>query len=310
MNKYRKVLPPLSSLLPFEATVRLGSITQAAAELGLTQAAVSRQIKGLEENLGIRLFERRNRAVYVTDAGQEFCQVVVSSLKGLCHSATRMRDAANSSEVVLFAQLCEGLYWVMPKLSGFYQQHPNIEVKVSVSTLPLTETAEYFDVAFQTSCRRSGDCDLVFTAPDEIFAVCSPGYLAQHPEPHSLDQIADYHLLHHRVYPQDWINWDDWLAQIGKPVKVGFAGSTYDSYPMMIQAAIEGHGISLGWQQTTGQLLASGALTRPFSESLYLPDGLSVYQHPQCEPRPEVQALLDWLKQELTLPNQSSINSN
>ena len=134
MEKLRKTLPPLSSLLPFEAAARLQSITRAGDELGLTQAAVSRQIKALEDNLGIRLFERRNRAIYLTEAGQELGQAVSAAMETLANCAARLRNTRKGDEVVLFAELCEGLYWVMPRLSRFYQQHPNINVRVSVST--------------------------------------------------------------------------------------------------------------------------------------------------------------------------------
>ena len=301
MNKFRKSLPPLASLMPFEATARLGSVTQAAQELGLTQAAVSRQIKSLEDNLGTQLFNRRNRAVYLTDDGQDFSQSVTHSLETLLTSAAQLRRIQKCNEVILFAQLCEGLYWLMPRLSTFYQQHKNIEVKVSVSTQPVTQAMDYFDLALQTSGRKSGDCELVFSAPDEVFPVCSPRYIENYTCPLSLDELPDLHLLHHKVAPQDWIDWDDWLQQLNIKTRVGFKGTVYDSYPMMIQSAIEGHGIALGWKQTTNQLINSGQLVRPFEESLKLTDGLSVYLHPKCKPRSELDVFIDWLRSELQM---------
>ncbi len=299
MNKFRKLLPPLASLLPFEAAARLGSITRAGQELGLTQAAVSKQIKGLEQNLGTTLFHRRNRAIYLTDEGTELANVVVGALETISSCTSRMRDTRKSNEVVLFAQLCEGLYWVMPNLSKFYQRYPNIEVRTSVSTRPVTETTEYFDLALQTSCRNSGNCELIFSAPDEVFPVCSPDYLNAIEHQPKLTDLPNYRLLHHKMYPQDWINWDDWLGLINVSIRVGYTGMIYDSYPMMIQAAIEGHGIALGWRQTTSRLLQANALIKPFEESLKLDDGLSVYRHPNCKPRAEVESVLDWLREEL-----------
>ena len=302
MNKFRKTLPPLASLLPFEASARLGSVTRAGEELGLTQAAVSRQIKLLEDDLGVQLFTRRNRAIHVTDDGRELEYAVAGALETISNCAARLRDRKKSGEVVLFAQLCEGLYWVMPRLSKFYQLHPNVEVRVPVSTRPLTESIEYFDLALQTSGRKSGDFELLFSVSDEVFPVCSPRYVDKIQGLMSLTDISDYHLLHHRVYPQDWIDWDDWLTQSGLDIRVGYQGSVYDSYPMMIQAAIEGHGVALAWQKTAHQLLQSQALVRPFKESLHLADGLSVYMHPQCTPSGEVDKFLAWLKAELSGP--------
>ena len=299
MNKFRKSLPPLASLLPFEATARLGSVTKAAEELNLTQAAVSRQIRALEDNLGTKLFTRRNRAVFLTEDGQALNQSVSSGLETISVSALQLRKTAKSNEVILFAQLCEGLYWLMPRLSKFYQAHQNIEVKVSVSTRPVTETLEHFDLALQTSTRNSGDCDLVFTVADEVFPVCSPKYLDQYGYPVKVTDLPNHRLLHHKVYPQDWIEWDDWLEQLNLSFKVGDKGIVYDSYPMMIQSAIEGHGIALAWRQTTSQLIDSGQLTRPVEESLILDQGLSLYTHPKCILRPEVDKFIAWLHEEL-----------
>ncbi len=300
MNKFRSALPPLASLMPFEASARLGSITKAGDELGLTQAAVSRQIKSLEDNLGVQLFHRKNRAIYLTDDGRELKYAVSGALETIAGCATRLRERKKSGEVVLFAQLCEGLYWVMPRLANFYQLHPNIKVRVPVSTTPFTESVEYFDLALQTSSRKSGDCERVFSVPDEVFPICSPQYLSDSQFPMTLSNLKSHHLLHHKVYPQDWIDWDDWLQRLGSDVRVGYSGTVYDSYPMMIQAAIEGHGIALGWKQTTDRLLESGSIVKPFEESLYLESGLSVYLNPQCAMRPEVEAVLEWLQEEFS----------
>ena len=299
MNKFRKSLPPLSSLLPFEATARLGSVTRAAQDLGLTQAAVSRQIKVLESNLGTALFIRRNRAVFLTDDGNRLNLSVSAALTDISNCANELRSSQDKNAVVLFAQLCEGLYWLMPNLSKFYQQHRDIEVKVSVSTNPVTQASDYFDLALQTTGRLSGDCELLFTAPDEVFPVCSPRYMQNHSYPLSLNRLGEHRLLHHKVYPQDWVDWDDWLEQLNVETRVGFEGIVYDSYPMMIESAIEGHGIALAWKQTTRQLISDGQLVRPFKECLELKDGLSVYRHPNSSPRAELNIFIEWLKTEL-----------
>ena len=299
MNKYRKSLPPLSTLLPFEATARLGSVTRAAEELGLTQAAVSRQIRALEKNLGTALFNRRNRAVYLTTQGSELNKSVSAALEDLSACALNLRATQNSNTVILFAQLCEGLYWLIPNLSKFYQQHKNIEVDVSVSTDPVTQASRYFDLALQTTKRKHGDYQLIFTAPDEVFPVCSPKYMENYSYPLSINELSSHQLLHHKTYPQDWVGWDDWLKQLNIKTRVGFSGIVYDSYPMMIQSAIEGHGIALGWKQTTNQLIKTGQLMRPFSQSLQLADGLSVYLHPNCRRRAELEVFIEWLQAEL-----------
>ncbi|MGI9423698.1 MAG: LysR family transcriptional regulator, partial [Hyphomicrobiaceae bacterium] len=126
MRITRRTLPPLATLLPFEVTARLGSVTKAAAELGLTQAAVSKQIRLLEDDLGTALFERRNRAVHLTEDGRAFGRIVSDALMSISANAADLRQRHQGGDIVLRSQLCEGLYWLMPRLAGFYEQHPKI----------------------------------------------------------------------------------------------------------------------------------------------------------------------------------------
>lgn len=300
MDRLGKSLPPLSSLLPFEAAARLGSFTKAAHELNLTQAAVSRQVRAIEDDLGTRLFERRNRAIFLTEAGRDLGQVVTGALGDIAARAGDMRRARQGGgDVVLFSQLCEAFYWLMPRLSGFHQRHPRIELRIAASTRPLAEAGDDFDVALQTSGRPSGPHPAVLTASDEIFPVCCPGYLDGRPLPLALSDLPDHHLLHHKADPPDWLGWDGWLGRHGLASRVGDRGTVFDSYPVMLQAAVQGHGIALGWRRTTEVLLRTGALVRPFGEGASVPDELSVYRR-RGRARPEADALLAWLKGELT----------
>lgn len=300
MQNLRRNLPPLSSLLPFEAASRHASITKAANELGLTQAAISKQIKALEDDLGITLFERRNRAVYLTDAGREFGMLVSEALGEIAQKADHLRQSNASNELVLRSQLCEGLYWLMPRLSRFYQEHPDISVRVTVSQNPLANAEERFDLALQTTGRDIGSAQLVFTASDAVFPVCSPDYLDKIGPHVSIDHLLEYRLLHHQVYPQDWIDWDTWLKRVGQRVKVGRKGVLYDSYPLMIEATVAGLGIGLGWSRTVENHLANGTLVRPFDQELSFADGLSIYKPKTGDLAPDVRKLINWLRTELT----------
>lgn len=318
MDNLRKRLPPLSSLLPFEAAARHESFTLAAQELRLTQAAVSRQIRALEDDLGLRLFERRQRTVFLTEAGRELAQAVTAGLDGIAACASDLRGRRRSGEVVLFAELCSAVYWLMPRLADFHQRHPDLEVRVSASLLPVGQSSEDFDVALQTAGRPSGAHALAFTASDDVIPVCSADYLQTHlagrRAPLPLAELPQHRLLHHRVHPQDWPDWDDWLQRVGCDLRVGdgeTGGVTsggrpngggavvFDSYPVLIQAAVEGHGIGLGWRRAMEQLLQSGKLVRPFAESVTLDDGLAVYTRNRSQERPAVKALLAWLKAQL-----------
>ncbi|SLN33543.1 LysR substrate-binding domain-containing protein [Ruegeria meonggei] len=293
------VLPPLASLLPFEAAARLGSITKAGEELGLTQAAISRQIRALEDHLGTQMFERRNRAVYLTEEGRAFSQTLTQSLQAVANHSHELRHTRDGGEVLLRSQLCEGLYWLMPRLSEFYQKHPDIGVRLITSTRPMTETTERFDLALQTVGRDCSNGELAFAVPDDVFPICSPKYLERLAEPVSFERLQDYRLLHHSGSPPDWLDWDRWFERVGAEIHVQNNGEVYDSYPLMMQAAIEGHGIALGWKRASERLLGSGALVRPFNELVSVPDSFGVYKPKGWKPKPGTSEVLDWIKGEL-----------
>lgn len=299
MNSLGQSLPPLASLLPFEAAARLGSFSRAADELHITQAAVSRQIRALETDLGVTLFERRNRAVFLTAQGQQFSLVVSAALNQIGSLADGLRGALRTQQVVLLSQLCEAFYWLMPRLSRFHQRHPGIELQVLTTTHPLTEFGGHFDVALQSTGRASGLSQLLFTASDEVFPVCSPDYLHTPKPALKVTDLTQHTLLHHRATPPHLMEWDSWLREFGVLMEARHKNRYFDSYPMMLQAAVEGHGIAVGWARTAGKLIESGELIRPCAESVLLPQAISVFKSPAMTDRAPTTALIEWLRFEL-----------
>ncbi|CRN02258.1 Gcv operon activator [Pseudomonas sp. 34 E 7] len=298
MNLLGKTLPPLASLLPFEAAARLESFSRAADELHITQAAVSRQIRGLEDNLGVKLFYRRNRAVFLTREGRELGRVVSLALQSISEGAASLRASPQRNRVVLLCQLCEAFYWLMPRLATFHQQYPQIEIQVVTCTRPITQFNDPFDVALQSTRRASGAHALMFTACDEVFPVCSPAYLCPE-QPLALPELATCTFLHHSSEPPHLMEWDEWLKVFGQSLARDARGVTFDSYPLMLQAAVEGHGMAMGWRRTASRLIESGALVRPCAESVFLPEAISVYRQQGAGNRDEVVALLAWLEAQL-----------
>lgn len=299
MESTARSLPPLATLRPFEAAARLESFTRAAAELHLTQAAISRQIRLLEEDLGVTLFERRHRRVFLTREGREFGRTVSQALDSIATDAQALRGDGRDTQVMLFCQLCEAFYWLMPRLDDFNRRHPELDIKLATSTRPVTEFGEPFDVALQTSGRPSGTHQLALTAADEIFPVCSPAYLKRSAGALSLDDLLDHRLLHYRAEPADWLEWPDWLRAVGRGDLVAGDGVVFDSYPLLLQAAVAGQGVALGWRRTTQRLIDSGELVRPFEESLLQRDAISIYTCRGASRRVATQALLEWLGERL-----------
>ncbi|WP_300059800.1 LysR substrate-binding domain-containing protein [uncultured Roseobacter sp.] len=299
MEQRRLALPPLSRLRPFEAAARLESFSRAAEELGMTQTAVSKQIAQLERELDTPLFDRRNRAVFLTDAGRRLGRVVSAALSEIATEMNALRGARLSGELILQCQLCEAFYWLMPRLARFHERHPGVELRVVTTLRPITEATEAFDVAMQTTGRPSGSHRLAFTAADEIFPVCAPELVAGRPLPLDPDALGAFALLSHRVVPQDWMDWAAWLEAVGVPPLREARVLPFDSYPMALQAAAMGQGVALGWSRTTQALIADGKLVRPCAEAVRRPEEISVFRGGGRHLHPDTDKLVRWLSDEL-----------
>ncbi|SFD97959.1 LysR substrate-binding domain-containing protein [Roseivivax sediminis] len=289
----------LTRLRPFEAAARLESFTRAADELGLTQTAVSRQIGQLEAELGLRLFERRNRAVFLTDEGRRLGRVVGDALAAIRSEVASLRGSRAPGTVVLRCQLCEAFYWLMPRLSRFHARHPDVQLQLVSAIAPLTQATEPFDVALQTTGRASGAARLLFTAADSIFPVCAPSLLADHPGPLAPASLLELPLLSHRVTPQDWFDWPDWLATAGLPHTSRLRKVSFDSYPLVLQAAVAGQGVALGWNRTVAGLIEDGKLRAACNLSVDRPSEISVFRGSRRGSHAAVDSLIAWLKAEL-----------
>ena len=299
MDLSNHALPPLTRLRPFEAAARYESFSLAAEELGMTQTAVSKQIALLERELGTALFERRNRAVFLTEAGRRLGRVISAALGDITAEVALLRGQRRFGELVLHCQLCEAFYWLMPRLAGFHAQHPGIELRVVSSLNPLTETSEGFDVAMQTTGRASGSARLAFTAADDIFPVCASSLVADAALPLSPSDLLAYPLLAHSVPNQDWIEWQAWFECVGAPQPKRPKLIAYNSYPLALQAAVAGHGIALGWRRTTQDMISEGKLIAPCTEVAERPNEISVFRGTLRNRHPHTDQLIDWLAAEL-----------
>lgn len=236
--------------------------------------------------------------MFLTQEGRELGRVVSLALQSISEGAVSLRTSPQRNRVVLLCQLCEAFYWLMPRLATFHQQYPQIEIQVVTCTRPITQFDGHFDVALQSTRRASGAHTLMFTASDEVFPVCSPAYLCPD-QPLPLAELQPCTFLHHSSEPPHLMEWDEWLQVFGRMLARDARSATFDSYPLMLQAAVEGHGIAMGWRRTASRLIESGALVRPCAESVFLPEAISVYRQQGAGSRDEVSALLAWLEAQL-----------
>ncbi|MEZ5774950.1 MAG: LysR substrate-binding domain-containing protein [Hyphomicrobiaceae bacterium] len=259
MDNLKSSLPPLATLATFEAAARHSSFTAAAAELHVTQAAVSRQIRQLEDHLGHRLFVRAHRAVALTREGRDFLHTVTAALTHIADASRELKASDSHPRLTIGADQSAARLWLMPVLAAFCARAPQITLRLVISDDDDRLLSDDLDLAILHGAPpfRGHESALVF--PERVFPVASPGYLASRAPLAGPADLAAERLIDLEDEHGSWLNWRIWLTAHG----VGPAGPrafTADSYPAVIAAAREGLGIALGWQGLVDRDLAEGRL--------------------------------------------------
>jgi LysR family glycine cleavage system transcriptional activator len=294
-------LPPLNALRTFEAAARHLSFTKAAHELFVTQAAVSHQIKSLEQTLGVRLFRRYNRRLELTRAGQGYLPPLREAFDIMAAATRRLRPDNESGQLKVSTLQSFATKWLIPRLTRFHERHPGIDPMISTSHRLVDLGAEEIDVAVRVGHGNYPDTHVVRLMDDLAFPVCSPRLL-DGPKPlrHPTD-LARHVLLHDFSVSRDGDapNWRTWLkrAQV-KGVDVE-KGPSFNDTAMALQAATAGQGIALARRSLVVDDLKVGALVCPFGPEM--PTRFSWYFvcTPSSAGHAKVRAFLQWLKDEI-----------
>ncbi len=194
MSKYR--LPPLELFRTFEAVARHRSFTLAAGELCLTQSAVSRQIKTLEEALGVRLFRRLHRAIEVTAEGQRLFESVTRGLEDISACLAALGAAAKAPQITVSASVAFAWFWLMPRLERFGALQPDIDLRVLATDQPVLPGVGEVDVAILFGSGQWEGLETRLLFGERVYPVCSPDYLRDHPVLHRPEDLLDQTLLH------------------------------------------------------------------------------------------------------------------
>jgi len=300
MANLRHRLPPLNSLVAFEAVARHLSVTRAGEELGVSREAVSRQIHNLEEHLGTQLFLRVHRAVELTEAGHRLQQAVAEGLGTIARTAAALEQDARAARVTVSATIAIATYWLTPRLPRFRERHPETEMHVRVSDVAPDLAAEGIDLGLRYGDGRWPGLEATMLFETETFPLCTPAYLAEHGPIASPADLVGHTLLNLDGPTHLGENWNWMLDGLGvqpdrPPRIVGF-----DSYANVIQAALEGQGIALGFTRIVDSLLKRGQLIRPIGHAL-LKKGHAVWlvMPSAGRPTPAATAFQDWLLAEV-----------
>lgn len=301
MSKRLSQLPSLDLLRGFESAARHLSFTQAAAELFLTQSAVSRQIANLEERLGVSLFVRRNRGLSLTDAGENLRSAVAAALRVVDDAMTRIRAPAprglNVTASVAFSAL-----WLVPRLPRFSKMHPGIDVRLSATSAVLNLERDRIDVAVRYCAPEAAPRDAVKLIDGDVVPVCSPKLLRDRSQPLRTPSELRHHVLIHYDdpdRPMPWHAWSTWLEAAGvsdlKPV-----GSLHFSHlDHAIRAAAEGQGVALGTRSMLADMISDGRLAVPFPQASHVDRGYFAILSPVARNREEATLFVQWLQQEV-----------
>jgi LysR family glycine cleavage system transcriptional activator len=287
-------LPSLNGLRAFESAARHLSFTRAADELNVTQTAISHQIKRLEEELGLRLFERRNRGLALTPKALEYLPGIRAAFQDLRLATDRLlrKDEENVLTVSTLASLAAK--WLLPRLTTFQEAHPNIDVRITTSAEMVDFRKGDVDAAIRYGRGQWPGLHADWLLAEQIFPVCSPSLMMGERPLRRPDDLANHVLLHTSGPLAD--DWRLWLTAAGVSPHVSRQPAlTFDFALMTIQAAIDGLGVAIGHQTSVENDIARGRLVAPFDILLPAEFGFYFVTPPASLHQPKIAAFRGWL---------------
>ncbi len=289
-------LPPLELLRSFEAAARTLSFTRAAGELFLTQSAVSRQIQQLEASLGVLLFERRHRALVLTEAGSVLQRAVVDSLERLRDATARLRAAPLPRQVAITCTPGFASLWLIPRLARFTATHPLVDVRLSATLEVLDLERSRIDVAVRFVPIVRGTGPALFE--ESVMPLCAPQIAAALRMPSDLvDQtLLTLDLPDHGETPT--VDWEPWLEVMGLADLRMKKTMRFNLYADAVAAAVAGHGVVIGRLPLLRGLVQSGQLVAPFSEGAASRRAYFIESSRRAAGNADAQDFIRWLRAE------------
>jgi len=284
-------LPPLKSLRAFEAAARHLSFTRAANELFVTQAAVSHQIKALEDFLGVSLFIRRNRKLLLTDEGQNYWPKIRDIFEILSAATEQVKAQGASGALTVSVVPTFATVWLVPRLSRFNQSYPDIEVRLKASDDTVDFVREDIDVAIYYDTGDYPGLHSINLLNERLTPLCSPSLLTG-PNPLKKPEDLKRHTLLHDGSTDDWRRWLKSAAVRGINLN---HGPVFSHTAMVQQAAIYGQGIAMGHLVLSQADVQAGRLVQPFELMLESDFSYDIVCPVESAQRPKIKAFTDWL---------------
>jgi len=296
MRELYRRLPSINALVAFEAAGRHCNFSRAAEELHVSQAAVSRQIRQLEEQLDTTLFERLHRSVSLTPACERLHSAVSYGFDGIGDAIARIERERQVDHVGIAANNAVAFYWLRPRLAAFRQEDPSLEPAVYAADLEPGFDTEGIDIAIRYGEGDWSDAQSELLFGEAIFPVCAPDYLRNMHSLQAPKDLLDANLLYMDPQGPDWVTWSEWLRHQGiEPGTQLPSGPMFNSYPVLLQAAIDGQGVAMGTAELLAAVLEEGRLVRPLTEEYRTERGYYLSLPARRPVSPRVTALYDWM---------------
>jgi len=290
-------LPPLDLIEGFEAAARNLSFTKAGAELHLTQSAVSRQIKALEDWLGVPLFERRTRSLVLTQHGESLYMAVPGVLRTIENVTREIRHEQLARALTVTTTPAFASLWLIPRLSSYTREHPQVDVRISTSAEFVDLERSNVEIAIRyTGVLPKGAATKLFE--EEVFPVCAPEMLKDRKKPLSVPADLRHHVLLHYDDQQNripWLDWPTWLDAVGLADFKAAGAVRFNQYDQVVVAAAAGQGVALGRNPLLKRMLRDGKLVAPFSSKSVAPRAYYLITSETSARNPDVSDFIDWL---------------
>ncbi|WP_239664020.1 transcriptional regulator GcvA [Enterobacter cloacae] len=292
-------LPPLQTLRAFEATARLSSMTLAAAELHVTHGAISRQIRKLEDHLGIKLFHRLTRQIILTEEGAEFHPAVTRLLGDLVRESERLRERNPAKSLRISTTVSFASKWLAPRLSRFRQRHPELDIQLDVTDINVDLNDGQVDAAIRYGRGNYRDVCSERILSETVTPVCSPDFIKKHNGLKEIKDLSNCVLLHeYRMLA----NWEAWFEMAGENHFSGHQGTLWTLGSMATEAAIRGEGVALGRSVLIADDVATGRLVVPFPQyKLKAERGYDLVYRLDNKDSFKIRTLKQWLFEEISL---------
>jgi LysR family glycine cleavage system transcriptional activator len=288
-------LPPLAAIRVFDAVARHGNFTRAASDLNMTQSAVSYQIKLIEAFVGSPLFVREARGVRLSDKGQSLAPLVARTLADLAHGFRSVSDGADRVLAISTMQTIAG-NWLAPRIGTFQMAHPELAVRLDISSALANFTSDGIDVAIRSGKGKWPELTTHRLFGQDFVAVASPAYLAREGSPATPADV----LRHVLIAPSDdW--WDMWFAEAGvpTPVKIARPGIDVGTQQMAGSLAVSGHGIALVTPRFEANSLATGQLVKLFDISADTGNAYHLAYPTEHRNKSKIKMFRDWVLAEV-----------